>query len=648
VKSSSPTGARRHHAAELRNRNLELAQVNNDLSNLLSSTTLPVIMVDRSLRIRLVTSASARTMKVLPSDVGRPISDIRSDISIPNLEDLIREVIDTLATKELEVQDKDGCWYLLRIRPYRTLDDKIEGAVLLLTDINLMKTTSEQFKRAKELAEGIIDTVRQPLVVLDSKLRVISCNSAFFQDFKVSPAEADRQFFYRLGQEQWNISELREMLEKLANDYVAVSDFEVEHTLPDGRQRVMLLNARRIQGAPSQEPLILLAVEDITARKEGELALRRLASIVRSSDDAIISTDLDRVITTWNAGAERLFEYAEAEAVGQPISIIVPPELRTEEEQKIRKRVAAGEHIEHYDTVRRTKSGRRLDVSLTISPIRDVSGQVVGASKIARDISDRKQLDRLREQSLSQLESVVEERTLALRSLSSRLMHMQDDEHRRIARELHDSIGQYLAAIKMTLAQTDQADRQKAKAALSESQHLLDQCVTEVRTISYLLHPPLLDETGLASAAKWYVEGFGKRSNIQVQLEVSERIARLPNAVELALFRVLQESLTNVHRHSGSPKVDVHFDIEDGRVNLTVRDYGRGIPRERLDHFKNATGHLGVGLTGIRERINELGGKLQVLAEKPGTSIKATIPMKQDEIEAARKAASSGDGSSAK
>jgi two-component system CheB/CheR fusion protein len=211
---------------------LELSQVNNDLSNLLTSTTLP-IMVDRGLRIRRVASASAKTMKILPSDVGRPISDIRSDITIPNLEDLIVEVIDTLATKELEVQDKDNCWYLLRIRPYRTLDDKIEGAVLLLTNIHLVKTAAEQFKRAKDFAEGIIDTVRQPLVVLDSKLRVIYCNSAFFQNFEVSPVEADRQFFYRLGKEQWNIPELREMVEKLAKDDIAVTDLEIEQVLPD-------------------------------------------------------------------------------------------------------------------------------------------------------------------------------------------------------------------------------------------------------------------------------------------------------------------------------------------------------------------------------------------------------------------------------
>ena len=620
---------------ELRNRNLELGQVNNDLSNLLSSTTLPVIMVDRGLRIRRVTSASAKTMKILPSDIGRPISDIRSDVNIPNLEKLITEVVDTLVTKELEVQDKEDCWYLLRIRPYRTLDDKIEGAVLLLTDINLMKSASEHFKRAKEFAEGIIDTVRQPLVVLDSDLRVIYCNSAFFEDFKVSRQETDRKFFYRLGNEQWNIPKLRALLEKLAADDIPVRDFEVEHVLPNLGRRTMLLNARRIQDAPDDEPLILLAVEDITERKEGEAALRKLAAIVQSSDDAIISIDLERVITSWNSGAQRIFGYTEEEAVGQPIMIIVPPDLRAQEEEHLRNRVAAGEHIKHYDTVRLTKQGVRVNVSLTISPVRDPAGRIVGASKIARDITERKQLEEMRDQDRSQLESQVEQRTAALRSLSSHLMHVQDDEHRKIARELHDSVGQFLAAVKMKLAQADQPDRQQSKAAILESEQLLDKCLAEIRTISYLLHPPLLDEGGLRSAAPLYVEEFGRRSNIEIKLDVSPRIERLPNAIEIALFRALQESLTNVHRHSKSRKVDVHLELEDGQINLVVRDYGRGIPLDTLEHLEAAAAKsLGVGLTGMRERVNELGGRLQILHENPGTSVKVTIPM-QDRAEAA-------------
>jgi signal transduction histidine kinase len=182
----------------------------------------------------------------------------------------------------------------------------------------------------------------------------------------------------------------------------------------------------------------------------------------------------------------------------------------------------------------------------------------------------------------------------------------------------------------MNLAQVNQPDLQQARAVLSESDQLLDMCLAEIRTISHLLHPPLLDENGLASAARWYLEGFGKRSGILTTLDISEHIERLPQAVEMAVFRSLQETLTNVHRHSGSAKVDVRIEIKDGQIGLTVRDYGRGIAPEKLEHFRTAGADLGVGLTGMRERVTELGGNLQILSENPGTLVRVTVPAVQE------------------
>ena len=631
---------------ELRNRNLELGQLNNDLSNLLSSTTLPVVMVDRALRIRRSTSASAKQFKILPSDVGRPITDIRSDIAVQDLGNLISEVIETLATKELEVQDKNDYWYSLQIRPYRTADDKIDGAVLVLNDIDLTKSASERFRRAKEFAEGVVDTVREPLAVLDSDLRVLYASPSFLATFKVSRTETERKFLYRLGNEQWNISKLRALLERLATDNIQVNDFEVAHDFPDLGPRTMLLNARRIHDLQGNEPLILLAIEDITERKQGEQARARLAAIVESSGDAIVTKDLNGTIETWNSGAERLFGFSAAEAIGKSITLIIPPELQNEEVEILR-RLRRGEQIDHFDTTRVTKKGKQVPVSLTISPIRDSSGKVVGASKVARDITDRKTAEDVLKQSRDELEFQVQRRTESLRQLSSYLQRMQDDERRRIARELHDSVGQYLAAVKMNLAQAKQLDRKEAKAALSESDELLDKCLAEIRTISHLLHPPLLDESGLASAAKWYVEGFGKRSSIEASLDISPRVERLPQNVEMALFRALQESLTNAHRHSGTRKVDVRIELEDGQVGLVVRDYGKGVPLQKLEHFRATGGNLGVGLTGMRERILELGGELQIVAENPGVSVRVTVPIGRESVPTTRPLRSSDEGGSA-
>ena len=217
-----------------------------------------------------------------------------------------------------------------------------------------------------------------------------------------------------------------------------------------------------------------------------------------------------------------------------------------------------------------------------------------------------------------------EQAEASLRTLSVRLLEVQDQERRKFSRELHDSLGQYLVGVKMNLTMLGKSV--PANALITESTKLVDQAITETRTISHLLHPPLLDEAGFASAARWYVEGFAKRSGIQTTLNVPENLGRLPEAVELALFRVLQESLTNVHRHSKSPRADVSLRLSTEQVVLRVRDYGKGIPPEVLDRFQQNRTHGGVGLTGMRERIHELGGKLEMNSDGGGTRVLAVVP----------------------
>ncbi len=223
------------------------------------------------------------------------------------------------------------------------------------------------------------------------------------------------------------------------------------------------------------------------------------------------------------------------------------------------------------------------------------------------------------------LESLVEQRTAALRRLSVKLLRVQDEERRRIARELHDSLGQDLTAAKISIDMLVQENKTESPH-LREARSLVDRCISDTRTLSHLLHPPLLDEAGFASAAKWYVEGFGQRSGIATQLELPAHIHRLPIRMETALFRILQEALTNVHRHSGSRAVQVRLTLDKMRVVLTVRDFGMGIPREVLDRFWK-TGNVGVGLAGIRERLKELGGVLEIESNLDGTLLKATIPI---------------------
>jgi signal transduction histidine kinase len=211
------------------------------------------------------------------------------------------------------------------------------------------------------------------------------------------------------------------------------------------------------------------------------------------------------------------------------------------------------------------------------------------------------------------------------RLMSARILELQDSERRRIARELHDSVGQYLAGLKINLNQLENGVHIDAPQLLRETVELTDFAIQEVRTISHLLHPPLLEELGFLSAARWYLDEYGKRSQVKVSLRVSEPIERLPREVEIALFRVLQESLTNVYRHAAAQSVDVRILCDDGHVTLTVADDGKGIPPDVLSRFRGGAAP-GIGLAGMRERLAEFGGVIKVESSTGGAVIQAVIP----------------------
>jgi signal transduction histidine kinase len=223
-----------------------------------------------------------------------------------------------------------------------------------------------------------------------------------------------------------------------------------------------------------------------------------------------------------------------------------------------------------------------------------------------------------------QAEQTVRESEESLRHLTGRLLQVQDAERRKFSRELHDSLGQYLAGAKMNL---EIFAAQRRDSSLPEAIQLLDQAMAETRTISHLLHPPLLDEAGLSSAAKWYVEGFAQRSGIEVKIDLPQDVGSLPKPVALGLFRVLQESLTNIHRHSGSTRAEVSLELLPDRVLLNIRDYGKGIAPEVLTAIRTKGMNSGVGLAGMRERMRDLGGQLSIQSRAPGIMISANVPL---------------------
>ncbi len=246
-------------------------------------------------------------------------------------------------------------------------------------------------------------------------------------------------------------------------------------------------------------------------------------------------------------------------------------------------------------------------------PIPDASGKFTQAGLIAVDVTARRNAED------------------ALRKLSGRLLGIQDQERRRIARELHDSLGQYLAGLKIALEMLSASPQSEQNAVLlAECSDILQKSITETRTLSHLLHPPLLDEAGFASAASWFVSGFSQRSGIPVSLDVPPDLPRLSEAIEIALFRVLQESLTNVHRHSRAASAEIKMEADAEQISIEIRDHGRGMPQQVLEQVEEGS-RLGVGLAGMRERIRELGGEFEVESDEHGTTIRATVPLVLEE-----------------
>jgi PAS domain S-box-containing protein len=254
----------------------------------------------------------------------------------------------------------------------------------------------------------------------------------------------------------------------------------------------------------------------------------------------------------------------------------------------------------------RRKDGTTFPVEVNVSFVQLDRDYLVA---VVRDVTERKQTEE------------------ALRRLSVGLLQTQDQERRRIARELHDSTGQKLAALAMNLSLIGKSAKTldtRGREALAESLALLDQSSSEIRTLSYLLHPPLLDERGLAAAVRWFTDGFSQRSGVQVKLKVPTELPRLPEEVEIALFRIVQEGLTNIHRHSESSTATIRLMVDQNHVQLEVQDAGKGLPRSRADGHVDA---MGVGITGMRERVKQLGGQMKIESSSRGTTVSVTLPL---------------------
>jgi signal transduction histidine kinase len=276
---------------------------------------------------------------------------------------------------------------------------------------------------------------------------------------------------------------------------------------------------------------------------------------------------------------------------------------------------------EHSAVVPAESQGARIADDETAREIADLQQR---AESLALEVEARRQAEEKLRAAHAELENLVEQRTTALRKLSLQVLKLQDLERRRIARELHDSLGQDFVALRVNL---DLARKSPEHPGIwKECDQLLDRCIDEVRTLSYLLHPPMIEDAGFGSAARWYIEDFSRRSGMKITFASTGDIGRLPENLKLVLFRVLQESLMNVYRHAHASSGQVRVDRQGSLIILEIKDNGVGIPAEKLVRFnRNGTG-MGVGLTGMRERVRDLGGRFELSSSYQGTTVKISVP----------------------
>ena len=392
--------------AELRHKNSELHELNNDISNFLNSTRIPVVMLDRRMRIRRLTPTADKLLKVVSSDVGRPVADIRLNIKAASLEShglepMIAKVLESLQPAEREVQDLEDHWRSLNILPYRTQDNKIDGVVLALQDIDAIKSANEQLRRSAEFFRGVMDTVREPLLVLDPELRIIAANESFQSTFKVAPAQTVDKHLYSIVAEQWNIPELRRLLERVLPKDQAVTDFEVESDFEGIGRRRMLLNARMLTQENQRQPMILLAIEDITERKLAEgrdlELLQRLErqwriyhTTLSSISDFAYTFDRDGRFVYVNQPLLNLWGLKLEDAVGKNFfDLGYPHELAAKLQRQIEQVFATGQRLAD-ETPYTSPAGVPGYYEYIFNPVFGADGAVELVAGSTRDLTEHK------------------------------------------------------------------------------------------------------------------------------------------------------------------------------------------------------------------------------------------------------------------
>jgi PAS domain S-box-containing protein len=589
---------------------------------------------------------------------GRPLATVfqienertRQPVTDPITEVLASGVAITLADHTILIARSGSEWRIDHgATPIRDAAGVLVGAVLVFCDVSERQRAVQAIADAQAFAEAIVQTVREPLLVLDADLRVRIANRSFYQTFRVTPEQTEGQLLFDLGTHQWNIPELRRLLEEVLPRDSTFSDFKVDHTFEGIGRRVMVLNARRIDPAGHLPGLILLAIEDATERVRAVEALSlseiRYRRLFETAQDGILLVDPEtRQIFDANPFLTDILGYTHEELVGKELWEVGL--FHDIESSKAAFRTLQEKGYIRYDNLPlRTRDDRGIEVEF-VSNVYPVGDSRVIQCNI-RDVTDRKKAETALRAAHAGLEVRVRERTAELahsnealkdeiarreqaeadrRELQQRLATAQEDERRRIARELHDHMGQHLAVLGLGLKLIKDAtpDTAPTRDRLTQLLSLTDQIGREVHEVALQLRPTALDDLGLLAALANYTEVWSERWKIEADFHAAGLDGeRLPAAVETALYRVVQEALTNIRKHASAQSVSVVLQWSPGQMSAFVEDDGQGFDPEAA-----LVGGSRLGVLGMRERMALVGGSLAIESTPgEGTTVIARIPL---------------------
>lgn len=623
----------------------------------LTSVGIATVVTDADGRVQSMNATAESLTGWTQADaVGRQLADIfrveNESTRQPASDPVARVLVAGTAvglTDEIVLVDRDGRRWRIDhgAAPIRDEAGAVVGAVLIFCDVGERLRVVQGVEDARAFAEGIVQTVRQPLVVLDAALSVRTANRAFYATFGPSRGGVDGQPFFHLGGERWDIPPLRELLEQVLPRDTHSSELLVAVDLPDRGRRSVVVNACRLPPAGQRPALILLALEDETDRRQAAAVLAeseaRYRRLFETAQDGILLVDPNtRRVFDANPFLTALLGYTHAELVGRELWQIGL--FRDIESNKAAFRTLREKgYIRYDDLPLRTHDGRGIEVEF-VSNVYAVGDSPVIQCNI-RDVTDRKRAEEAVRAAHAQLEVRVRERTAELadtnrslqseiarreeaeagrRDLQQQLTTVQEEERRRIARELHDQLGQHLTALALGLKviEGNFLAPGPPRERLHQLQSLTDQIGREIHTLALELRPTALDDLGLPAALGNYIEAWAERTGVEADFHCSGLgDDRLPPPVETVLYRVVQEALTNVLKHAAARRVSVVVRRSPDDVSAVVEDDGRGFDEE-------AVGRQRLGILGMRERAAMMGGTLVVeSAPQSGTTVIARIPL---------------------